>query len=427
MKFNILLELKEFFIKPNEQLSNIKGIADRIKYFGVILLVDLLLTVVFLMLLALLQKFDNFPIEDNQINNLIKNYPLWIVFIFGAVFIPIIEELIFRFMLIFKRFYPAMILTNIFKLLHLGDRKNKLEIFWKKHYGMVFYSSAIGFALYHILNYNITSSNFIFLLVLILPQFFIGILCAYLRVKFNFLFGTMLHIFHNGIFLGLICISMIHPNKNYESHTQLYDVIISESNESSENSLCYISMNCDTIKANNADIKMIISVLLQKRPEFIELYNMPLIQNGYRLNISYISKIPNAIANRDTIKAIIRKKFLINIKDSTKSNFYCELQAINWDKFKNYISITSPDKSSCISEGDKIMISNMKINDILSRLSEHYKINCITQLNLQTRFSLILELKDFESFKNYAFEKFGWKFESKNLTYNIIMIYFNQY
>ena len=97
--------------------------------------------------------------------------------IFGAILIaPIVEEGIFR--------------------LFLGSFRNK------HYFKFLFYISAWLFGWIHILNFEFTSSHYVFIPIITLPQTILGLILGYIRINYGFLYGVLLHFLYNTVFVG---------------------------------------------------------------------------------------------------------------------------------------------------------------------------------------------------------------------------------
>lgn len=76
---------------------------------------------------------------------------------------------------------------------------------------LFFWTSAAGFALVHILNFDMSGSlaSQLILLPLVLPQFILGMLCGYVRVQIGLWAAILLHFAHNAFALSLAGLSML--------------------------------------------------------------------------------------------------------------------------------------------------------------------------------------------------------------------------
>lgn len=74
-----------------------------------------------------------------------------------------------------------------------------------KYFKVIFWILTFGFAALHLTNFN--SSFPIYLApLLVLPQFFLGIMLGYIRVGWGFWYAVFFHATHNGILVGLALI-----------------------------------------------------------------------------------------------------------------------------------------------------------------------------------------------------------------------------
>ncbi|MEO1647664.1 MAG: CPBP family glutamic-type intramembrane protease [Pseudomonadota bacterium] len=73
--------------------------------------------------------------------------------------------------------------------------------FFRRAFAVLFWLSSIGFALIHLANY--TEGSLAILLPLVLPQFALGTMLAYLRVHYGFITALALHALHNALLFGL--------------------------------------------------------------------------------------------------------------------------------------------------------------------------------------------------------------------------------
>lgn len=69
--------------------------------------------------------------------------------------------------------------------------------FYKSRAIILFYSSAVIFALFHLSNFKLHTSGVFVALLLILPQFISGVIYGYVRVKNGISVSIALHAFHN--------------------------------------------------------------------------------------------------------------------------------------------------------------------------------------------------------------------------------------
>jgi hypothetical protein len=167
--------------------------------------------------------------------------PVWFSIISGVIFAPIREEATFRLWLrpnlqnisVALGFFVAMILevyirlseftiNNIsFLMIHgflipaiasglfyIALRNNKgilekIALYIRTNFSIVFWTSHIIFALIHCINYDIAKVWYI-IPILVLPQFIIGLYLGFLRVNYGFKWSLAAHSLHNFLALATL-------------------------------------------------------------------------------------------------------------------------------------------------------------------------------------------------------------------------------
>jgi hypothetical protein len=207
IKFKIIfLDCFYFFISPSFKRStkintnSIKGIlfvgiASYLIMIGVIVITSISIIVP----LRLLDIVPPQPTHSN-INILLM-----------ILVAPVFEELVFRLPLLFSRrnilisiaillfflnkknlpFAIILSLSVIFiSYILLNIKRNKIErilkYFWYKHYHIVFYLFVCIFGVVHITNFqDLSTTQYFFIPVIVLPQIIMGFYLGYVRVRFN--------------------------------------------------------------------------------------------------------------------------------------------------------------------------------------------------------------------------------------------------
>ena len=79
----------------------------------------------------------------------------------------------------------------------------RIENFWNSHIRLIFYSSAILFALLHFMATNFNKNNLIFAPLILLPFVVYGITFGYVRIRLGFIYSIALHFVILVILIGL--------------------------------------------------------------------------------------------------------------------------------------------------------------------------------------------------------------------------------
>ncbi len=159
---------------------------------------------------ALINLFSNLgwvQIEKHQVQTLVELFPIPVVLMLAVLLIPFIEELIFRFPLKYKRNYPLRAVAMAVNGQN-SRTEGKVRRWWHRKYPVIFYLSAGIFAVIHFVNYDSETTLVFILPFLVLPQFILGLLMGYLRVRYNFFTGFLMHALHNALFMTIAILSL---------------------------------------------------------------------------------------------------------------------------------------------------------------------------------------------------------------------------
>ncbi|MFW5888487.1 MAG: CPBP family intramembrane glutamic endopeptidase [Patescibacteria group bacterium] len=247
------------YLRHPEYVTQVSDIAMYKKIVQIFKLWSFIIVVVFILgvLFSMLMNFLGVEEIKSSVMDMFLDQPLYVFLFLAIVWAPVVEEFTFRlgllyspfrlsfsaaflmiivFSLLFKftdiyslPFFPEGLVDfvqdkglylYIFSVLSLGSifgfvlrRKtdfNVVQKFYTKNFTKIFYCSAILFAILHLLNFN-NSGNFWFLLpLLIVPQFLVGLVLAYIRMKYGIIWSVFGHFLHNGVIsLPLIYLSLL--------------------------------------------------------------------------------------------------------------------------------------------------------------------------------------------------------------------------
>lgn len=180
---NIILELFLFLKTPTDEKLNI-GVKDKIRYLLILLLFTSLLTMINLPIWSEIETLSESEFKRERDYNLLE------VLIPVIIVMPIVEEFIFRY------------------FLRYDTINNKLLSYdkWKILFPYFVYSSALSFALAHLVNYTFDSDWHFISILLVLPQLIAGLVMTFIRVRFNFIYGILFHMLWNLLFMALIAL-----------------------------------------------------------------------------------------------------------------------------------------------------------------------------------------------------------------------------
>ncbi len=199
----VLAFLKDPHDQPEPRSVGFKG-----KRLLSLLLMDLLLTTMLMPLLYAISQTSWVDMDKHALNGL-ADHPWFVIIPLTVVAVPFVEELIFRLCLRFEQSFlvqPILAVAAIAGSSRLSRTRRWLHWQWCTYYAIIFYLSAVCFALVHLQNYEYTPGLVVLSPVLVAPQFVVGLFCGYLRVKYGFIWGFYLHALHNLVAVSLVLI-----------------------------------------------------------------------------------------------------------------------------------------------------------------------------------------------------------------------------
>lgn len=150
------------------------------KIFYGLLKWDLLFGIVSAIILSIPELLFDLDFGEHAIEEFIKEYSAFELFLFAVIIAPALEELIFR--------GP------------MGFFKNS------KYFKWLFYILTFAFALVHLTNFESIDGAYYLIPLLILPQLIGSIFMGFARVKLGLKWSIMLHATFNAVIIGPIII-----------------------------------------------------------------------------------------------------------------------------------------------------------------------------------------------------------------------------
>lgn len=270
-----------FLRQPIDRKSKLN--TSPIKVFLLLLILDIILMFLLSYGVDFLGNKGWLDLDNHAVLQLLMHFPWYWIILLAVIFIPFLEELIFRFPLRFEKNY----LLQVPILLISGRDKRKKQAYkniWDKYFSQIFYLSAIAFALIHAMNYNWDNTSLWLTPLLVLPQFILALFIGYLRVQFNFTWGFLFHALHNLIFIGISFFGMEQDNRapltfDYETSK----IIIQEVHKSNSSSK---HIGPDTLAFENMQAKNIIESMYSNQKLIINSNKSSILEKTY-LNLSF--------------------------------------------------------------------------------------------------------------------------------------------
>lgn len=200
-------DLFAFLKSPNDQRDSVQQISFKSKRLLSLLFVDsIIMATLMPILYVVTEKTGWIDLDNHRLNNLLQT-PLPNVLFLVGVGGPLIEELLFR---LYLRFEHNFLIQPIVLISAVAGKNTQLRVYkflynkWQAYYPVIFYLSAVIFAIVHVSNYEYSHRLLFLAPLLMAPQFIVGLFNGYLRVKYGLVWGFYLHALHNLIIVSAL-------------------------------------------------------------------------------------------------------------------------------------------------------------------------------------------------------------------------------
>jgi hypothetical protein len=177
----ILNELIQYLINPILVKDKNKSFLYRFKVLVYLLLISFIFSFFISTITGLLTLIGVLQDVTHITDSLFDDSNGFKILFFAAILAPLIEELIFR--------GPLVYFSQ------------------PRAFKIAFYVIGIIFACVHIFNFEITINVILFSPLLVAPQFFIGLIFGFIRIRFGLIWSIFLHSIYNGILVSLFLLA----------------------------------------------------------------------------------------------------------------------------------------------------------------------------------------------------------------------------
>lgn len=204
-------DLMDFIRNPTDQSAPELNLTEKSKKLLSLLIIEVPVMGILITLISGLETMGLVNSEEHKLNDVIETWPIWSIILFTVIIGPFFEELIFRSYLRYKKNYLFNFIISLVSLTGFRNEQKLdtfLSFFWKKRYAFIFYFSAVLFGLVHICNFKFSYTILLLSPILVAPQIVLGLFIGFLRVRYGFILGFLLHVIHNALFIGITLIFM---------------------------------------------------------------------------------------------------------------------------------------------------------------------------------------------------------------------------
>jgi len=395
---------------------------------------ELLLTIILILIFKALHEAGILPTNVQKVLFLKSTRSGWKFLLLFVLIAPVSEEIIFRLNLRIKEKYLifnilifiiglSMILINIyrakwFRILVLASGlvvlifsffmrsiiAPSLLNFWHKRFKWIFYVTAVIFGLVHIFNYNLDKTGYFLPVILVFPQFMMGLFFGFTRLILGFGWACSFHVLHNFTFIAPALLTGLLAG------TGSYSFSIRECN--SEKFLNYHRVTPDTVEFDHFRLDDIFSILfIEDKNNFV--FDDPSVEDKI-LSVEF-NRAPSTAgkvlkSSRKIVADEILKKYNLNMKAEFMTRDIHELRIVDSVKLNNFRKLV-PDSvktGSYTSVSTKeIYIHNSGLKFVARILSENLGENVYYRMKNRSRYDITLPKSGFDDLNRLLSDKYG--------------------
>lgn len=405
--WKIWREILLFFISPNSTTTNRHSLFSKFVYVFSAFIIYFIISIIVVGFIQLLSTANLFNYPDSIIASKLGRIPIGMIIIFGLLIQPFAEEIIFRLGLKIKY---NLLFRTIFVLVYLFYRKNafhlikKLYSFWGKYYSIIFYSSAIIFAFFHIYNYNFDKIS-LQLLFLLIPQLVGGLLLGFIRLKIGFIYSYFLHMWINFVFLLIPFFLIYQPLLKYQKSTTDYCIKIEQLNGAFYSNSPKVTERNNSVNYCNFSVKELVSVIYEIDNKLIISNNQELSSTLVNVDIQLLSSKLNV--NEILIDALCKAYAISASIDSQDIEVY-KIYIEDTLKYNLFASSTKRPETSIFFH-DSTIINNGSLGTICYSLNSFYPVLFEVGSVNTVQVNFVLPKVPLETLDVFLLSKFGLK------------------
>lgn len=402
---NTLTSFYGFLRLPKDEMSPNQAFSFKMKSFSILFIFEIFVMMLLMAMIGLLEKAELLDMGQHEMGAMMERLPIPVLLLGGVVVIPLLEELIFRYFLVYRRNIPFLILES------LGNPE-KVQSFWHRNYRLFFYSSTVAFAYAHIFNFGALTTQILLLSpLLVAPQFFMGAVAGYLRVKFGFTWSYALHFFHNLLFVGAAVMAMNMAVEKMNESNKDYDIKIEEIAVSNNPDRFIEDITTDssiTYNIKNHPTKALFALLTGMDSDRIDVDDKKI--NSLKYNIFFLAKtdgidIKSTILNEfhDTYQTVSSRE----MRPSSNWNLVVLDSTLLMKHSIHKDSVGLPSSSGTLFAA-KDSFKNYKIRQLSIHLNSSYSENISTAIKMDEQFNFDnIPLINFDKTNSHLKKEYG--------------------
>ncbi|UCS94813.1 CPBP family intramembrane metalloprotease [Echinicola marina] len=415
-------DLLLFLKSPQDQPNDDQSFRQNISSFIWILLIDLVIVAGLSGVFVLLEKLGINAFENHKLLEQLESLPKSSLFFLAVLFVPFIEELLFRSYLRYKYNFLLRLFSSLFFIAGKEtqqEMEKRIKKLWYGKYRYVFYFSALLFGFIHIFNFGDYKQLIYIFPLLTLPQISFGLLGGYLRVRYGLVWSIILHAFHNMIFLSPLFL-MDNGTEVFQKETEDYSVRIEEVSPDGLPKKFYVAFS-DSLIFNNYQLRNLISHYSEVDTWQIQSNNEKKMDKSFLIN--YKNKLDSGSMDKTVVENYLVEKYQFKKSKEVKLTSSWELLIEDTLKLNQYK--TDSIKGKYIKTGiDTTAIFRAPLSEIARAIQGSKDKRVKMKSKVPGRFNIKLASKDSTAMKEQLSSVYGLKLVNTSDSVEFIRIEF---
>lgn len=423
-----LKELLSFLKNPGDKADSNQKVSHKVKQLASLAVIDIALMIAIIWpVMSLVEETGLVDTDEHAMEKVIREAPVWLVLILAVLLAPLVEELIFRTFLTFRRNYP---LRLVIALAGLGGLRSKAKVRaflqrnWRKHYRVFFYSMAAFFAFVHIYNYELSAAVWLLLPFLVLPQLIAGLLLGYMRVRYGLLWSMYLHGIHNLIFVGLSLWLLSETVEKLDLKTEAYEIKIEEAGSGGLQTSSSTT-GCSRVSFTGVKMEEVLLYLLDKDEPLLEIADAAKAE--LLLNIHFTTDV-DTLNNKQLILGHLQQVYGMEISREDRSLPYYDLQLADSLLLYRHRSLqaeTLPELQSTVNSfQENLEMENIKVSQLVESLNKKIEAYILYDESLEGLYNFKLSTGNFEGLQQRLLQEYGLSLIKKEGNFECISVAF---
>jgi hypothetical protein len=434
----IISQFWGFLKSPEESIRFNGSFSQKLKIFLILFGLEIVLAVIALLIVVLIYQLSDFLPRYLPPFLFFNRVPgAVITFLMVALFLPVVEELLFRFNLRLSQkflfinvltgiaclciflmiaddniYYRIAILTlgisiAIFYFLKKAEIDPMITSFWSRRFSIVFYTTAILFAVAHIFKYPISLKLLLVTPLFVTPQFIMGLFTGFIRLRLGFGWGCFVHSLHNLIVaLPFLVSGLI-------AKTQDYNFSMTEAEETSATDRIVIKN--DSIRLDALSMDQIFIKLLRQQGTKLIFEDTLLAQKRYSVYFERDREDikPTSLSSRQIVLNEILKNLDLKHVMKVRKQYYYSLSLIDTLLLETCKAVDQ-DTSQYFTDypaADMLRLNNAYMWQVTRSLTGKYKVEFRNHVLTRNKYTLTIPDMKLPELNSYMLKNYGLRFD----------------